>query len=107
MLIVLLNFATYWQLFINIDGNGFSLGVVKSILGSDRGKHGESKQQDEDEGQHGYQPHPDHLWEERDAVPAIRELVVHHIKWLQLQEEKISYKFKIKTWQKERAHLFL
>lgn len=95
---VLLNFATHiHQLFIDIDSNGFSLGVIKSVLGSDRGKHGESKQQDEDEGQRSDQPHPDHLREERDAVPAIRELVVHHIKRLQLQEEKISNKFKIKT----------
>lgn len=97
VLIVLLNFAQHSQLLINIDGNGFSLGIVKSVLGGDGGKHGESKQQDEDEGQGSYQSHPDHLRKERDAVPAVRELVVHHIKRLQLQGEKISNKFNIKT----------
>lgn len=71
-----------WQLIIDIDSDGLSLGVVKAVHGVDGREHAETKGQDQTQDQCAHQSHPDSGIEETHTVIGPAKLCHCHILWV-------------------------
>ena len=68
------NLFPFADLFVGVDHDGFSLGVVESVLSVDGREHAQTKEEDRDEDGHGNQSRPDGNCEETDAVVHLTKL---------------------------------